>query len=227
MKKTSIILNSYNPNLFHAQMTMACIAAIKKFTDEEDYELIIVDNAPKDMIRDDYHIWNLDKDKYILSEEDLGVYGAYNAGAEFAEGKYLVFIQSDVFVHEDWLPRLIEAIENGFDYVFPQQIPLTRKQVKSLYTSKQEDIKFGQRDAGMVMFKKDSFWKTGGWDARFKCFGETAMWVNANEAGLQWTDKTGAIITHIMAATNHSKDSKLWNKEQGNDAKLLKKYYGV
>ncbi len=78
-----------------------------------------------------------------------------------------------------------------------------------------------------ILFKKESFWKTGGWDERFKCFGETAMWQNANNSGLQWTDRTGAIITHIMAATNHSKDSKLWNDEQGHDAKLLKKYYSI
>lgn len=224
----SIILNSYNPTRVHLHTTMACLAAITKFTDDP-YELIVVDNKPDGMdepllIRDDYH--NLHPYTYILNNENQTAYHCYNQGAEAAKGDKLVFIQSDVFCHEQTINKLVKYLDE-WDIAFPQQVPITREEVKQIYTVPDgvaTDI--GGRDAGMIAMTREAYDKSGGWDGRFKnLLGEKAFFIRWDNAGLTWTDRTNCFITHIMAGSNLSKDPGLYNEEMSFDAELIRKEY--
>ncbi len=225
----SIILNSYNPTRVHLHTTMACLAAITKFT-EGEYELIVVDNLPDGMesqlpIRDDYKV--LHPYTYILNEKNQTAYHSYNQGAEVAKGDKLVFIQSDVFVHELTINKLVKYLDE-WDIAFPQQIPISREAVKEIYKVKDGDrTDIGQRDAGMIAMTKDAYDKSGGWDGRFKnLLGEKAFFIRWDKAGLSWTDCTNAFVTHIMAGTNLSKEAGYYNDEMAYDAQLIIDHYG-
>lgn len=224
----SIILNSWNPTRVHLHTTMACIAAITKFTDDP-YELIVVDNTPDDMetpfvIRDDYHV--LHPYTYILNEKNQTAYHCYNQGAEVAKGDKLVFIQSDVFCHEQTINKLCEYL-GEWDVAFPQQVPISREDVKQIYTVKNgEKTHIGGRDAGMIAITREAFDKCGGWDGRFKnLLGEKAFFIRWDKAGLTWTDSTNAFITHIMAGSNLSKEAGHYNDEMAYDAQLIIDHY--
>ena len=221
-KETSIILKSFNPNLFHSQMTMACLGAIRQFTDRKDYELIVIDNAPKSPIRDEYKVLRLDEEKYVRNEEDRGVGASYNQGAALAEGKYLVFIQSDLFVTEGWLPNLIWYLKNGWDVAYPHQIPHTREDIKFLYKCPFDKVPWGYRDAGVLAITREGFDKTGGWHEKLKILQETDFYHKIDKAGLRWTCQTKSIINHICAGTNFSaKPREQWDAEFGEDRKIL------
>lgn len=224
----SIILNSYNPTRVHLHTTMACIAAITKFTDDP-YELIVVDNTPDGMetpllIRDDYKV--LHPYKYILNKKNKNVYHCYNQGAKVAKYDKLVFIQSDVFCHEQTINKLVKYLDR-YDIAFPQQVPISRESVKAIYeTADGEDAPIGGRDAGMIAITKKAFKKCGGWDGRFKnLLGEKAFFIRWDRAGLTWTCQTNAFITHIMAGTNLSKEAGFYNDEMKFDADLIIKDY--
>jgi glycosyltransferase involved in cell wall biosynthesis len=222
MKEVSIILNSFNPTLFHAQMTKECLAAIRKFTDREDYELIVIDNAPASPITDEYDVLKLHEEKYVRNEVDVGVCGSYNQGAKLAEGKYLVFIQSDVFVTEGWLPNLIWYLKNGWDVAYPHQINHTREDIKFLYECPFDAVPWGYRDAGLLMITKEGFDKTGGWNERLKILQETDFYQKIDNAGLKWTCQTKSVINHICAGTNFSaKPREQFDVELGEDRKIL------
>ena len=211
----SIILNAYDPTFWQRQMTMACIAGIRKFTDQP-YELIVVDNELKFPIRDEYKV--LEPYTHIVNEVNKTCYESYNQGAEVAKGEYLVFMQNDVFVHERTINKLVDYLKD-YDVAYPQQIPLHREQVKELYEN--HEPMFGWRDAGMLAITRKAFDKTGGWDGRYRnLLGDKAFYLKIGDAGLSEVCTTDAIITHIMGANNWSKDKELYDNEMNYDANL-------
>jgi glycosyltransferase involved in cell wall biosynthesis len=221
--KISIILNCYDPTKVQRHMTMACLAEIRRFT-EGDYEIIVVDNEPTLPIRDDYHV--LHPYNYIVNDDNKTCYESYDQGAKAAKGDYLVFIQNDVFCHERTINKLCKYLEE-FDIAYPQQLPLTRKQVEEINSTKDgEPVSFGWRDAGMLAITKKAYRKSGGWDGKFQnLLGEKAFYMKCDAADLEWTCQTNAVITHIMAANNLSKDQELYNKQMAADADLIEKEY--
>lgn len=219
----SIILNSYNPTRVHLHYTMACLAAIRKFT-EPPYELIVVDNTPELPIRDEYKV--LQPYKLIQNTENQTSSYSFHQGAEVAKGDKLVFIQSDVFVHELTINKLAVYLDK-WDVAFPQQVPISRKDVKEIYQTKDGmDTHIGGRDEGMIAITKKAYDKCGGWDVRFRnMLAGKAFFLRWDKAGLSWTDHTNAFITHIMAGTNLSKDPGYYNEEMSYDAQLIKDFY--
>lgn len=202
-------------------MDIACVADIRRFTDAE-VEIIIIDNDQTHRFRDDYRVLA----PYILVEnkDNKNVYASYNQGAEIATGDKLMFIQNDVYVHERTIDKLAVYLDE-WDVAFPQQIELTREEVKGLYELEDGEMAaLGWRDAGLLAITREAFEKSGGWDESFhNLLGEAAYYARIDGAGLTWTDRTNAIVTHIKAGTNLSKDASLYNEEMAHDAELLKK----
>lgn len=219
----SIILNSWNPTRAHLHTTMACMAAIRKFTDQP-YEIIVVDNTPELKIRDDYHV--LEPYVLIQNQENHTVYESYNQGAAVAQYDKLMFIQSDVFVHEQTINKLAKYLDE-YDMAFPQQIPLGRQDVQQVYGLKDGEIAHvGWRDAGLLAITKEAFTRAGGWDGRFRnLLGEKAFYLRCDNASVSWTAQTNAFITHIMAGNNLTKEDTLYNEEMDFDAQLMRKEY--
>lgn len=222
MRKFSVILNAYDATMAQRHQTMACLAAIRKFTDPP-YEIIVVDNEPIHRLRDDYGV--LDLDLVIELDPKKTVYECYNLGAEKAKTDMFMFIQGDVFVHERTLNELAVYLEQ-FDIAYPQQVPISREDVRKIYQlSDGDEAHIGGRDAGLLAINRDAFERSGGWDGRFRnLLGEAAFYNRCEKAGLSWTDRTNAFITHIMAGNNLRKDTGLYNEEMEHDALLLKEY---
>lgn len=219
----SIILNTYDTNRVQRHMTQQCIACIRKYTDG-DYELIIVDNEPT---MDFYHEYDVYKPyTYIKVDPKENVYASYNRGAKAARGDILMFIQNDVFVHERTINKLAKYLDE-FEMAFPQQYPITREDVvKIKQLGDGELAEVGWRDAGLLAIRRDAFARAGGWDERFhNLLGERAFYTRCDNAGVSWTDRTNAFVTHIMAGNNLQKDPSLYNEEMDYDAKLIKENY--
>lgn len=218
----SIILNSYSPQKNLRHMDIACVADIRRFTDAE-VEIIIVDNDQTHRFRDDYGV--LAPFTTIINTENHNVYESYNQGAAVAAGDKLMFLQNDVYVHERCIDKLAIYLDE-WDIAFPQQLELTREQVKHIYdTPDGEMTEIGFRDAGLLAITREAFDKSGGWDERFSnLLGEAAYYAKIAQAHLTWTDRTNAIVTHIKAGTNLSKDEGLYNEQMAHDAELLKEY---
>lgn len=218
----SIILNCYDVNKSQRHASMQCIADIRKFTDGE-YEIIIIDNNQTHRFRDDYGV--LAPYQLIENPENRNVYASYNQGAEIACGDELFFIQNDVFVHERTINKLSEYLKD-YEMAFPQQIPLSREDVKKIYTlDDREPADIGQRDAGLLAIRRSAFERAGRWDDRFhNLLGEAAFYARCANADVTWIDRTNAFISHIMAGNNLQKDEGLYGAEMAHDAKLLEEY---
>jgi GT2 family glycosyltransferase len=222
---TSIILTCKIRSLVQAQMTMTCIDMINKFTNTDEYELIVVDPEPTHNIRDDYKTFP--KFTHLKPSPDPDYASCMNLGAKEAKGKYLVFIQNDVFVQEGWLPGLRQYLESGWiDVVFPNQFPKNREYVLERKDLSPFDPKCMNeaRDAGLVMMTRKIFNSTGGWGEGMSLLAEADMYRRLERAGCRQVGTSKVYIAHIMGATNwtqHIIDRPGYDKRMDKDAKKL------
>jgi GT2 family glycosyltransferase len=104
----SIIIVSYNTK----DLLRNCLESIFHYTLDVSFEIIVIDNASSDgspkMIRDIYPQINL-----IESQKNLGFGRANNLGVEKAEGKYLLFLNSDCILLENTLLAFYEFMEKN------------------------------------------------------------------------------------------------------------------
>ena len=97
----SIILVNYNG----ANFLYNCLRSIEKFVNIYDYEVIVVDNFSTDdsirIIKDDFPFFKL-----ICSKDNLGFGKANNLAVKYAQGKYLLFLNTDTVLIED-TPKIL------------------------------------------------------------------------------------------------------------------------
>lgn len=219
----SIIVTAYIQTPFQAHMTMASIANVTRYTDPEDYELILVSSEEKFPVRDDYHVLKIDD--YVKT--NCSYTAAMNLGANRAHGDVFVFLQNDVFVWEGWLAKMRWYIEHNLaDCVIPDQVPRDRRFVmKSWGMTMEEGMKYGSRDAGCLMITKDAFWKIDGWNEELTLLCEKDFYQRMANAGIRQVDTCKVMITHIMAATNLHRlyeNPREYEEMMANDADKLK-----
>tara|TARA_Y100000361_G_C11151336_1_gene341270 strand:+ start:192 stop:785 length:594 start_codon:yes stop_codon:yes gene_type:complete len=97
--KVSVIVTNYN----YEKWLRRCIRSLLN-QNFSDYEIIIVDDCSTDNSKSillDYIDYN--NIKIIFNKTNLGVGGSSNAGAKLARGKYMVRVDADDYVHQDFL----------------------------------------------------------------------------------------------------------------------------
>ena len=97
----SIITVVYN-NRFHLQKTLNSIYSQKY----KNYELIVIDGGSNDGTLDIIKKNNLKIDFWI-SENDKGLYDAFNKGMKYASGDFIGFVNSDDIL----LPKALEILK--------------------------------------------------------------------------------------------------------------------
>ena len=109
MTKISVIIPIYNTDKYLRR----CIDSIIN-QDFKDYEIILIDDGSSDnsaLICDEY------AQKYsniiVVHTPHSGVATARNLGVEQANGKYIMFCDSDDYAESDWIATLFEQIDKN------------------------------------------------------------------------------------------------------------------
>lgn len=105
MKKNEItvIIPNFNGMRFLPQ----CMEALQKQT-IESFDILVVDNGSSDGSRD----WLQKKGvPSLFLEENLGFAGGVNAGLSAVDTKYVILLNNDTIVFEDYVERLWKAID--------------------------------------------------------------------------------------------------------------------
>ncbi|MBU5670964.1 glycosyltransferase family protein [Paenibacillus brevis] len=107
--KTSIIMLCHN-NLSY---TIQSIESIRRFTDSENYELIVIDNGSTDGTRD----WVSKQDNIIavFNEKNEGIAKGYNQGIDLSSGENIAFINNDIVVTENWLDNMLTCLYSSIE----------------------------------------------------------------------------------------------------------------
>ena len=218
MKKgfTSVIMTTYMQNYGQSNMTREAINNITKYTDAEDFELILMSDNEVVPVRDWERLTTIHKtmkiDQYVKTK-DLGWTGSMNKGASLACGEFLAFIQNDIYVWEGWLENLRYYLEKDLgDYVAPDQNPKTREFVKQAQKmTMAEGMKYGGRDAGLHMLTRKAFDKLGGFDERLSLLADRDLYERMGKLGIRQIDTSKVLVTHLAGATNR------WRMDVNND----------
>lgn len=86
-----------------------CIKSIKKYTNINDYEILIIVNKDKIALNSEIKKLKKTKDKKIKifwAKNDLGIAGAINKGLGMAQGKYIFITNDDIEIKEkNWFKK--------------------------------------------------------------------------------------------------------------------------
>ena len=109
----SIIIPIFN----QVEFTRNCIESLFRVNEKAAFEVIIVDNASKDESSNIVKKLAIHNNRlyYIKNEENLGFAKANNIGANAARGKYLLFLNNDTVVTNNWLTEILQTFINHTD----------------------------------------------------------------------------------------------------------------
>ena len=216
---TSVIAVGYHKTALSAHITMACLANITKYTNTEDYELILIEDVPEFNVRDDYHVLKIDK--HIILDEYTNYSKKMNLAVKEAKGEFIAFVQNDVFVWESWLPNLRYYLEKGLgEAIIPAQFPCTRQQILDSYDmTLEEGLNQGARDACMIMITRDAFDRTGGFNEDLQAFVEADFYERMSGKGINQITTNKVQITHLTLGT-HYQDMLAFEKKVDHDSRI-------
>lgn len=104
--KVSVIIVNYNVKYF----LEVCLHSVQKAAEGMDVEIIVVDNDSKDgsneMVRSRFPNVNL-----IENKDNKGFSKANNQGVAIAKGEYILFLNPDTVMPEDFLQKMVSYID--------------------------------------------------------------------------------------------------------------------
>jgi hypothetical protein len=108
--KLSIIIVNYNGK----DLTLDCLESIYSRLDNIDFEIIVVDNASKDMSIEAI-IEQFPQVAVIRNNENLGFSKANNQGIKIAKGEYVLLLNNDTLLQDGDFNNLISYMDNNDD----------------------------------------------------------------------------------------------------------------
>ncbi len=103
--KVSIVI----PVLNNLKSTLECLTSVRKHSEGVAYEIVVVDNGSSDQTPEVLsRVANI---VYIRNETGLGLGHACNRGAASGRGEYILFLNNDLQVTDNWLKPLVGTFE--------------------------------------------------------------------------------------------------------------------
>jgi len=105
--KVAIIILAWN----QVHYTKICIDSIKKFTDRNKYDLIVVDQGSEDgTLKYLDEVLTGERDLIVRNRRNRGFSGGNNQALKLAECEYILFLNNDCKIKGyNWLPILMQA----------------------------------------------------------------------------------------------------------------------
>lgn len=193
----SVIIPTYKPNIF----LFECLESFEKQTfPKEQFEIILILNGERYPYETQIKNWltNCKINVQYLYLEEAGVSAARNKGLEKAHSKYIVYVDSDDWVSEEYLEKLFVAAEQSGGFSVSNVIlcdsktksQIRNKYIDGLFKNNQEKKEYNHK----ILHKYFSFpWakmlpiescRKASFDAHFS-YGEDALYMFAIEPYLK------------------------------------------
>lgn len=113
MVDVSIIIVNYNG----FELLKNCLLTLFKYTSDINYEVILIDNNSTEGDIEEA-IKEFNEIKLIKNEINFGFSKANNIGLKIAQGKYVLFLNNDVFFTENSIKVILDSAEKLDDKTF-------------------------------------------------------------------------------------------------------------
>lgn len=101
--KVSVIIPVYN----HFEHTYHCLQSLARLNDKTTFEVIVVDDCSTDQTAEKISL--VQGIRYHRQSNNGGFIMSCNTGADLASGEYLLFLNNDTEVHDNWLDSLLQT----------------------------------------------------------------------------------------------------------------------
>lgn len=188
MIKASIIIPNWNGK----SLLEDCLTSLGKQT-FRNFETILVDNGSIDLSVD-YVSNNFPKVKIIKLSKNFGFANAINEGVKISKADYVVFLNNDTKVYDDWLKNLVECADkhpevisvnskllNFYDRQLIDGVGISINEVgqaRSIGWQEQDKGQFEKEKyifgatGGASLFRRSDFIKVGMFDENFFMYSE-------------------------------------------------------
>lgn len=187
--RVTIIILAWN----QLRYTKICIESIKRMTDRNRYDLVIIDNGSTDKTMEYLQtVLDGDGDVIISNTINKGFSGGNNQGLQVAETEYILMLNNDCRIEKDnWLDILFyEAADKGIGLVgalcHKAAPDYVRKKFDHVGAGKESD-KWSYIEGWCIFGKRELFIELDGFDMRFNpAYGEDAdLSYRVKELGLK------------------------------------------
>ena len=107
--RVSIVIPVYNKFAY----TAACLRSLAEHAGEVPFEVIVVDDGSSDATAQ--RLAEIAGIRSVRNARNLGFVGSCNAGAECAQGEFVLFLNNDTIVTVGWLDALLRCFEEEPD----------------------------------------------------------------------------------------------------------------
>ena len=217
--EVSIIIPVYN----QWEMTLNCIRSIEETVSDIAYEIILADDCSNDdtqlaseLITNVVHIKTPQNQGFLLN---------CNNAAGYAKGEYLVFLNNDTLVHDNWLNSLLVTIKNdkkiaivGSKLVYSDG---KLQEAGGIVFSDASGWNYGRLDdptkpeynyvkevdyiSGASILVSTYFWRqVNGFDARYipAYYEDTDLAFQARDMGYKVVYQPNSVVTHFEGQSN-------------------------
>lgn len=160
-----------------------------------DWECIIVNDGSPDNTAEIAQQWCAKDNRFIyLSKINGGLSSARNAGIKISKGEYILPLDSDDILHQDYLSRLVPVIKAELTLVIVSCYTQFFNKNKSNivhelrpYGSSYLNFMFENNLVASSLFRKKSWEEVGGYDESMKKgFEDWEFWIAITENGLKY-----------------------------------------
>ncbi len=216
--EVSIVIPAYN----NSKLTYNCLKSILLHTNGS-YEVILVDDNSHE--KEAQELLNKIKNvRIIRNKENSGFIESCNIGAKASRGKYILFLNNDALVTENWLEPLLDVIKRddvgavGAKLVYPDG---KLQEAGAIIWKDASGWNYGRFDdpnkpeynfvrevdycsGATLMVKREVWEKIGGFDSRFKpaYYEDTDLCFSVRKMGYKVVYQPKSVIIHFEGATS-------------------------
>jgi glycosyltransferase involved in cell wall biosynthesis len=188
MPQVSIIIPAYNRSALISETLDSVLQQ-----NYADWECLVVDDHSTDDTKEiiaDYALKD-NRIKYILNKRSKGAQGARNTGVDEANGKYLIFLDSDDLLAGNCLYERLKFADQSDDFdfycfataVFASKPGDTNLMWNYINADETDLIRFLQFDipwhTSGVLWKKQTVTHLNGWDEKLSCWQDWDIHIRA------------------------------------------------
>lgn len=231
------------------EFTKACLESIYNNTKNIEYEIIIGDDNSDDETRNIKNIF--ENIKLIRTGTNRGFLLNCNNAAKYASGKYLLFLNNDTIVQEDWLKYLLDLIEKdektglvGSKLIYPNG---KLQEAGGIIWKDASGWNFGRMDSpdkpeysyvkevdyisgACIMIRKSLWREIGGFDTRFSpaYFEDTDLAFEVRRLGYKVLYQPLSVVIHYEGTSHGTNVNEGIKKYQTiNKGKFIEKWRGT
>ena len=210
----SIIIPVYN----HYEHTYNCLKSIAELNDKTSFEIIVVDDCSTDKTQE--LIQDISGITYKRQTQNGGFIESCNTGAKLSSGRYLMFLNNDTVVHDNWLDALVDIFNNhsdvglvGSKLIYPNN---QLQEAGGIIFSDASGWNYGRTEepgkpefnhvreadycsGASILIKKKLFEKLGCFDQRYKpaYYEDTDLAFAVRQSGKKVYYQPASVITHF------------------------------